>query len=70
MIELRGGLVVPGTPGGAAVDGYQSSLIAYEENNVGIVGIDPEVLIIIATRGAAETGLPCAPPMAANRGPV
>ena len=42
VINLRGGLVVPGTPTGAAVDGDDRTLVADDENDVGIVGIDPE----------------------------
>ena len=54
VINLRGGLVVPGTPGCSAVDGDQRALIADQENNVGIVGIDPEILIVVAAGSAAK----------------
>src|SRR3984893_9065434 len=41
VIELRRGLVVPGTPRGPAVHGYQSALIADQKNDVGMIGVDP-----------------------------
>src|ERR1700733_10639198 len=54
MINLRGGLVVPGTPGRSSVDGDERALIAYEKNNVWVVRIDPEILIVVAAGSAAE----------------
>src|ERR1700719_4845494 len=56
VINLRRGLVVPGTPGGSAVHGYERALIADEKDNVGIVGVDPKILVIVATRCAAKSG--------------
>src|SRR5258708_1290662 len=58
VIDLRSGLVIPGAPGSAAVDGHQSALITDQENNVRVVGIDPEILIIVATGRATKSG-PC-----------
>src|SRR6202167_2631842 len=55
VINLRGGLVVPGAPGGSAVDGDESALVAHEKNNVGVVGIDPEILIVVAAGRAAKS---------------
>src|SRR6267143_4140123 len=40
VIELRRRLVVPGTPRGPAVHGYESSLIADQKNEVGMMGVD------------------------------
>jgi len=56
VVELRRGLVVPGTPSRSAVDGDEGALVADEKDNVAVVGINPEVLIIIAAGSAAETG--------------
>src|ERR1700720_3554306 len=36
VIELRGGLLIPGPPRGPAVHRHQSSLIADQKNDVGI----------------------------------
>ena len=55
MVELRGGLVVPGTPGRSAIDRHEGALIANQKNNVWIVGIDPQILIVVAARRPAKT---------------
>ena len=49
----------------AAVDGDERALVADQKNNVRIVGIDPEVLIIVAAGRAAKAG----PGFAAVGGP-
>src|SRR5581483_5001995 len=54
VVHLRGGLVVPRAPRFAAVEGDDRSLIAGDENGLGIVGIDPDVLIVVAPRRAAK----------------
>ena len=54
VINLSGGLVVPGTPGGSVVDGDECALIADEKNNVWVVGIDPEILIVVAAGSTTE----------------
>ena len=56
MVELRGGLVVPGTPGRSASERHQGALIADQKNNVRIVGVDPQILIVVAARRPAKTG--------------
>ena len=56
VINLRCGLVVPGTPGRSAVDGDERALVADEKNNVWVVGIDPEILVVVAAGSAAESG--------------
>src|SRR5437763_10964980 len=56
VIELRRGLVVPGTPCLAAINGDDRALIADQQNNVAAVGIDPEILVIIAARRSAKSG--------------
>ena len=55
VVHLRRGLVVPGTPSLAAVDGDDGSLIADDSNDLRIVGIDPEILVIVSAGRAAET---------------
>src|SRR5579863_2559313 len=45
MVELRGRLVVPRTPTRAAVHRDDRALIADDQNNVAVVGIDPEILV-------------------------
>src|SRR5467141_253966 len=56
VIELRRGLVIPGTPRGPAVHRHQSSLIADQKNDVGMIGVDPQVLIVVTARCAPEAG--------------
>src|ERR1035438_2080238 len=47
VIKLRGGLVVPGTPGLAAVHADGCALIEGERDDVGIFGIDPDGMVVI-----------------------
>ena len=56
VIELRRGLVVPGTPCLAAIDSDDRALIAHQQNNVAVVGVDPEILVIVAARRSAKSG--------------
>jgi hypothetical protein len=56
VVHLRRGLVVPGTPRLAAVDCDDGPLVADENNGFRIVGIDPEILVVVATGSAAEAG--------------
>ena len=56
VIELGRRLVVPGTPGLAAVDGDDRALVAGEQDDVGIVGIDPDGVIVVAAGRAADAG--------------
>ncbi len=60
MVELGGRLVVPRAPGLAAVDGDHRALVAGVEDDGGVSRVDPEVLVIVAARGALESpeGLP------------
>ena len=53
VIELRGRLVIPRAPALPAIDGDDRPLIARERDDVGVVRIDPDVLIIISARCAA-----------------
>ena len=54
MIELRGRLVVPGTPGRRAVDGDDGALVAGKHHALRVVGIDPELVVIVAPRRALD----------------
>src|SRR5262249_3885196 len=56
VIELGGGLVVPGTPRLAAVDRDDRSLIRSGEDNLGVVRVDPDGVIIIAARRPTDAG--------------
>ena len=64
VVELTGGLVVPGTPGFSGVDADERALVADQQNNVGEVRIDPQILIVVAAGRAAKAG----PGFAAVRG--
>ena len=54
VVELAGRLVVPGAPGLAAVQRDDRALIGGEQDDVGVVGIDPAVLIVLAAWRAFE----------------
>ena len=56
VIDLRCGLVVPRTPGLAAIHADQRALIRHQKNDVRIFRIDPQVLIIVAAGRAANRG--------------
>ena len=58
VIKLRGRLVIPGAPALPAIDGHDRALIAAEQNDVWVFGIDPDVLVIVAARCAAPA-VPC-----------
>src|SRR5579871_1424138 len=48
VIELRGRLVVPGTPGAPVIDAGGGALIECEQDDVGIQRIDPDGVIVVA----------------------
>jgi hypothetical protein len=54
VVELGRRLVVPGAPGLAAVDGDDGALVARVEDDVAVRGVDPDVLVVVAARGALE----------------
>src|SRR5260370_17582624 len=62
VINLRRWLVVPRTPGHSAVNGYDRALIARQNHSLGIAGIDPELMIIVAT-GSTLDRRPRFPPI-------
>src|SRR5438477_7347432 len=55
VIKLGRGLIVPRAPTLPAIDCDDRALIAAEQDDVWIVGVDPNVLIIVATRRTAPT---------------
>ena len=61
MVELRGRLVVPGTPGGPAIHRDGRALIAGQQDDFGMFGIDPDGVIIVAAGRAFDgrESLPC-----------
>ena len=56
VIELRRGLVVPGAPGLAAVDADGRALVDGEGDDVGIFGIDPDGVVVVAAGRAFDGG--------------
>src|SRR6266852_9195094 len=55
VIELRGRLVIPSAPRGAAVDGNYRALIAGERNRLRMLAADQNARIVIAARCAAKS---------------
>src|ERR1700726_4521711 len=53
VIQLRARLIVPRAPGRPAVNRYDRSLVRAEQNDVGIVRTDPNILVIAAAGRAA-----------------
>src|ERR1700720_2883377 len=56
VIELCGRLVVPGAPSLAAVDADGGALVAGQQDDPWILGIDPDGVIIVAARRAFDRG--------------
>src|SRR6202790_5180397 len=56
VIHLSGWLVVPGTPGFAAVARDDGSLIASQNHSLRFIRVDPQLVIIVAARSALERG--------------
>src|SRR3989442_2838399 len=54
VVELRGGLVVPGTPSLAAIHADGCTLVHGQRNDVGVVRIDPDGVIVVAARRAFD----------------
>src|SRR5262249_39751861 len=54
VIELRGGLVVPAAPGLAAIAGDVGALIADQDENRWIAGVDPQILVVVAAGRTAQ----------------
>src|SRR6516165_10349954 len=52
VIELPGGLVVPGAPGGAAVQSEQRALVDAEYAPLRVGRIDPQLMVVVAPRSA------------------
>src|SRR6185437_6154790 len=56
LVHRGGRLVVPTAPRLAAVDGDDRTLVAVDRQDLGVVRIDPGLLVIVAARRAAESG--------------
>src|SRR5262249_16103889 len=56
LVELGGRLVVPGTPGFAAVDGDGRALVAGEQDDVRVVGVDPNAVVVVAAGRPLDGG--------------
>ena len=54
VIKLRGRLVVPGTPGRAAIHADRRALIGAQQNNPWIFRIDPHRMVIVPARRAFD----------------
>src|SRR5208282_3179484 len=54
VIKLRGWLVVPSAPGGAAIHADRRSLIGAQRHDLRILRTDPDVLVIVTARRALE----------------
>src|SRR5271157_610248 len=55
VVELRGRLVVPGAPGLAVIHADGGALVDGQEDDIGVVGIDPDGVIVV-TAGRAFDG--------------
>src|SRR5439155_24276256 len=56
VVELRRRLVVPRAPRRAPVHRDEGALIAGEQDDVGIVRVDPQTVVVVAPRRTAERG--------------
>jgi hypothetical protein len=54
VIELRGGLVVPGGPGGSGIDAEGCALVTGEQDDIGIARVDPDGVVIVSARSAFD----------------
>src|SRR6476619_439316 len=50
VVELAGRLVVPAAPGRTAVDGHHRALVGAGDHALRIGRVDPQVVVIVATR--------------------
>src|SRR5439155_6986194 len=55
VIQLRGRLVVPRAPALAAVHRDDRALVRAQQNDVGIIRVNPNILVIVAAGRAAPT---------------
>ena len=59
--ELRGRLVVPARPGLPAVDREGRSLVASEQDDPRVLGMDPDAVVVVSARRALDRGETLAP---------
>ena len=57
VVELGGGLIIDGRPGGPAVEGDAGPSIVPLNHTLGVVGIDPQVVVIAVRGGDLVEGL-------------
>jgi hypothetical protein len=56
VVELRRRLVVPGTPGAAAIHADGGALVHGQQDDIGILGVDPDGVIVVAAGRAFNRG--------------
>src|SRR5262249_35081536 len=56
VIELGGWLVVPAAPRLAAVDADRGALVGGQQDDLRVVGVDPDGVIVVAAGGALDEG--------------
>src|SRR5205085_560685 len=56
VVHLRGRLVVPRAPGLPAVHGDSRALVARDQDDVRIFRIDPDAMVVVASRRAFDRG--------------
>ena len=54
VVELCGRLVEPAAPGLTAIHGNERALVTDERDGARVVGVDPQVLVVIAAGSAAQ----------------
>src|SRR5205823_5636017 len=56
VVELGRRLVVPAAPGLAAVDRDRRTLVGGQQDDLWVVGVDPDRVVVVAAGGALEGG--------------
>src|SRR5215472_5974545 len=56
MVDLLGGLIVPGAPRRTAIERDDGALVEAEQNALAIRGIDPHLLRVVAAGRTLEAG--------------
>src|SRR5882724_10673253 len=54
MIQLRRGLIEPGAPRPAPIQGHHGPLVTHQGEGVGIRGADPDVLVVVTAGRAPQ----------------
>ena len=61
VVHGRGRLVVPRAPGLATIHAYDGALITGDQKNFWISWVDPDLLVVVATRRSADSRPALAP---------